>query len=61
MSQATIDHFGLNMECAVVNPAKPAIEPAPLSIGERLSNFLNNMEVDWRTHVDPNVKTRMFE
>ena len=61
LTEEVIKRFGLNMECAVKNPQISAFKPAPERVGEKLAKFFNNLEIDWRTHVDPNKKVRSFE
>lgn len=62
LPEGTIKRFGLNMECLVTKTPKPTIyEPAPDSLGESLTSFFRKLEIDWRTHVDPNHPRKRFE
>ena len=60
LPQSIIDHFGLNMDAAVKRTGEPSYTPAPLSVGEKLSKFFHNLQVDWSTHVDPNKPKSRF-
>jgi hypothetical protein len=52
ISQAVIDHFGLNMETMVGYKGEKNFKPAPVTVGDKLADYLNKLlQVDWRTHV----------
>ena len=61
VTETGVNKSGINMCCAVKNPVKLPFQPAPETLDKRIASFLNSLEVDWRTHVDPNKPKRSFE
>jgi len=55
--QRVIDLYGLNMETMIGYKGEKTFEPAPITVNEQLARFLNNLHVDWRTHISRKPKS----
>lgn len=56
LSKAVIDRLGINMETQVGYKGDRTYVPAPVTLSKGVVNYMHMLEVDWRTHVDPNAK-----
>lgn len=60
LPQHVINHFGLDMTTAVKYKGAPNYTPAPDTLAPDVKRYLNMLEVDWGSHIDPAKPKKSF-